>query len=479
MTTASRFVLLFAAAAAVAACARGSDGSSPRSAYAAETTRTRPAAPDRARQDSLDDSRQTAITRAVAEVSPAVVTVQTEQVQQAQPDIFDWMMGAAPRSRSEAGLGTGIIIEPNGVIVTNAHVVAGAQQVSVMLPSGAVYPAKVIGVDATQDVAVIKIDASHLPIVTLGNSNDVIVGEWAIAIGNPYGFMLGNPEPSVTVGVISGTRRNLVDGTGGPQAYFDMIQTDAAINPGNSGGPLVNADGQVIGINSSIYTPSGGSVGLGFAIPIDRVKHDVDDLLRYGQVRRPWIGVKLRVPNSDNIREAIAQHATIATVVPGSPAGRAGLEPGDVIVSENGRAVHNMYDWEGALLDLGVGQTVQLAIRRGDRTFDVSVLTENLPEVNAPKVEVLKQLELVTVTPAIRAERNLRSRAGALVFKVSQSMAAQLGIKTGDVIVRINNVDIRTADDASRALSRFAGRGPIRMYLERSGTFYVTDFEIR
>ncbi len=429
--------------------------------------------------DSVSASRQTAITRAIARVSPAVVTVQTEQVQQAQPDLFDWMWGNGARSRSEAGLGTGVVIRPDGVIVTNAHVVADANKISVMLPSGAVYPATVKGVDATQDVAVITIDAKNLPVAVLGNSDSVIVGEWAIAIGNPYGFMLGNPEPSVTVGVISGTGRNLVAGANGPQAYFDMIQTDAAINPGNSGGALVNADGQVIGLNSSIYTPSGGSVGLGFAIPINRVKHDVDDLLTHGEVRRPWIGVKLRVPTSSNIREAIAQRAEIATVVPGSPAARAGLQVGDVIVSENGRTIHNMYDWEGALLDLGVDQEVRLEMRRGSRTFATTVSTVNLPEVDAPKVEVLKQLELVTVTPAIRAERNLRSRAGALVFKVSNRMANELGIQTGDVIVRINNVDVTSADDASQALNRFAGRGPIRMYLERSGTFYVTDFEIR
>ncbi len=451
----------------------------PGESSAAQTARTTSPPPRAATTDTVSASRQTAITRAIAKVSPAVVTVQTEQVQQVQPDLFDWMWGNAPRSRSEAGLGTGVVIRSDGVIVTNAHVVADANKISVMLPSGAVYPAKVKGVDATQDVAVIKIDATNLPVAVLGNSDSVIVGEWAIAIGNPYGFMLGNPEPSVTVGVISGKGRNLVAGADGPQAYFDMIQTDAAINPGNSGGALVNADGQVIGLNSSIYTPSGGSVGLGFAIPINRVKHDVDDLLTHGEVRRPWIGVKLRIPNSNNIREAIAQHAEIATVVPGSPAARAGLQAGDVIVSENGRTIHNMYDWEGALLDLGVDQDVRLDVRRGSRSFNVTVRTVNLPEVDAPKVEVLKQLELVTVTPAIRAERNLRSRSGALVFKVSNRMASELGIQTGDVIVRINNVDITSADDASRALNRFAGRGPIRMYLERSGTYYVTDFEIR
>ena len=467
---ARRFFSLAAVAAAFAACSRPAESS-------AQSSRALPPPPSRS--DSVSDSRQNAITRAVAKVSPAVVTVQTEQVQQVQPDMWNWFLNSGPTSRAEAGLGTGVVIRADGVIVTNAHVVAGAQKISVMLPDGAVYPAKILGVDATQDVAVIKIDARNLPVATLGNSDHVLVGEWAIAIGNPYGFMLGNPEPSVTVGVISGTGRNLVAGANGPQAYFDMIQTDAAINPGNSGGALVDADGDVIGVNSSIYTPSGGSVGLGFAIPINRVRHDVDDLLAHGEVRRPWIGVKLQVPSSDNVRDAIAQHAVIATVVPGSPAARAGLRPGDVIVRENDRTIHNMYDWEGALLDLGVGQSVRLHMRRGDREFDTTVNTVDLPEVDAPKVEVLKQLELVTVTPAIRAERNLRSQAGALVFKVSDSMAQQLGIQTGDVIVRINDVNIRTAGDASRALDHFAGGGPIRMYLERSGTYYATDFEIR
>ncbi|HEY2851570.1 MAG TPA: trypsin-like peptidase domain-containing protein [Gemmatimonadaceae bacterium] len=425
-------------------------------------------------------SRRTALTEAVALVAPAVVTVQTEIVQRVAPDPFDWFFGGGgDQSQRSAGLGTGFIIRPNGVIVTNAHVVAGATQVSVMMRDGKTFPAKILGADETNDLAVIKIDANSLPVAKIGNSDNLLVGEWAIAIGNPYGFLLGNPEPSVTAGVISGTGRNLVARAEGAAAYFDMIQTDASINPGNSGGPLVNADGEVIGVNSSIYSTSGGSIGLGFAIPINRATRVVEDLLEHGAVRRPWIGVKLRVTGNDNVRAAIAQGAVIGTVVPGSPAEKAGLQPGDVILQEGTRPVRNQFDWEAALLDLHVGQPATLRISRGSREMNVQVPVADQPEVTAPKVQVLKELELVTVTAAIRAERNVRSSQGALVFNVSDRVANDLGIQRGDVIVQINRTRIRSAEDAAQALNYYGGRGPIRMFLERDGQIFITDFIIR
>jgi serine protease Do len=300
-----------------------------------------------------------------------------------------------------------------------------------------------------------------------------------VAIGNPYGFVLGNPEPSVTAGVVSGVGRNLLARGEGSAAYFDMIQTDASINPGNSGGPLVNGDGEVIGVNSSIYSPSGGSVGIGFAIPINRVRHVVDDLLAHGVVRRPWIGVRLRYPRTDNPREALATGAVIATITSGSPAAAAGLQPGDAIVRVGARAVRNPFDWEAALLDMRVGQSVPLHVRRGSRELDVTVTTRDLPEVNAPRVQVLRELELVTVTPAIRAERNIRSKSGALILNVGQATGNELGVQQGDVIVQINRTPIETAEDAARALNYYGGRGVIRMFLEREGAVYSTDFIIR
>jgi serine protease Do len=318
-----------------------------------------------------------------------------------------------------------------------------------------------------------------LPVAKLGNSDNLLVGEWAVAIGNPYGFVLGNPEPSVSVGVVSAVGRNLVAPSEGQAAYFDMIQTDAAINPGNSGGPLIDADGEVIGVNSSIYSTSGGSIGLGFAIPINRAARVMDDLLTHGSVRRPWLGLKLQHVTSDNPRDVLAAGAIVATVVPSSPAAKAGIVPGDAIVQVGTRPIRNEYDWEAALLGLRVGDAVHLRVRHGGETRDVVATVGDLPEVTAPKVQVLRELELTTVTPAIRADRGIRSRAGALITSVSDRVAAELGIQPGDVVVQINRTPITSADDAARALDYYGGRGPIRMFLERSGEIFITDFSIR
>jgi len=429
--------------------------------------------------DQVSQSRRNAITNAVARVSPAVVTVQTEAVDQSRQDPFDVFFGGSPRPRTQAGLGTGFIVRKDGVIVTNAHVVAGANKVSVMMRDGTVFPARVLGTDETNDLAVLKIDAKNLPEVSLGNSTSLLIGEWAIAIGNPYGFYLGNPEPSVSVGVVSATQRNLIAPADGGASYFDMIQTDAAINPGNSGGPLVDADGDVIGVNSSIFSPSGGSVGLGFAIPINRAVRVVDDLLTHGALRTPWIGVFLQQRQSNNPRDILTQGAVIATVTPGSPADKAGLKPGDVILREGSRVVHNPFDWSAALLDLRVGSTARLRVRRGNREFDVDVNIVDRPEVNAPKVQVLRELELVTVTPAIAAERNLRRRSGALIYNISPNASDQTGLVKGDVIVQINNRAISSAQDVANIIDSLRGAATLQVVVERQGQYFITRFGVR
>jgi serine protease Do len=428
--------------------------------------------------EEISSQRRTAITAAVAKVAPAVVTVQTEVVEAVPADFYEQFFGGRSGRRMAAGLGSGFIVRPDGVIITNAHVVSGATRISVAMRDGTTYQAKLLGADETNDLAVIKIDAKNLPVAPLGSSSNLLIGEWAIAIGSPFGFLLANSEPSVTAGVVSGTGRNLAAESNGSGIYVDMIQTDASINPGNSGGPLVNAMGEVIGVNSSIYSPSGGSVGLGFAIPINRVKRVTEDLLAHGVIRRPWVGIKLQTPRPGT-PAVQARGVTVSAVVPGSPAARAGIQAGDILVQSRDRQIHSAYDWEAERLELRVGEEVPLILRRGARDIKVDVKVSDLPEVNAPKVTVLREIQLVTLTPAIRAERNIRRANGALVQSVSQRVADQLGIQAGDVILQINRVPVADAESAARALDYYAGRGAIVMYIERQGQVYTTEFVIQ
>jgi serine protease Do len=442
----------------------------------ARPTGTLPAPPA---STTIDASRRTAITQAVARVAPAVVTVQTEILQRVAADPFEAFFGGQSGQRITPGLGSGFIVRQDGVIVTNAHVVAGATRVSVALRDGTTYPAQIVGVDETNDLAVLKIEKSGLPVAPLGNSDNLLIGEWAIAIGNPYGFLLGNSEPSVTAGVISGTGRNLVGASEGGGMYVDMVQTDAAINPGNSGGPLLNALGEVVGVNSSIYSPSGGSIGLGFAIPINRARRVADDLLAHGAVRRPWIGVKLQLPTGDNPRAVINSGVVVASVVPGSPAARGGLRPGDVIVAAGTRTLRSPFDWEAELLDLRVGESVPLKVMRGNSQQTINVTVADMPEVSAEKVQVLREMELVTLTPAIRAERGVRSPRGAVIYRTTDRITNEIGLQSGDVIVQINRTPISSADEAAKAIDYYGGRGPIQLFFERGGRVYSTDFQLR
>ena len=468
------FAKRFTAAALAAASLMGCQGASPADSLAQSVPKTSTTPPQ-----AVSASRRTAITEAVARVAPAVVTVQTEVVERVPVDPFDMIFGRQSGQRIGAGLGSGFITDPTGTIITNAHVVAGATRVSVAMRDGKTFPAKVLGVDEQNDLAVLKIDAKGLPTAPLGNSDDVIIGEWAIAIGNPYGFLLGNTEPSVTAGVISATGRNLIGQAEGGGAYVDMIQTDASINPGNSGGPLVNADGVVIGVNASIYSPSGGSVGLGFAIPINRAKRVAEDLVAHGRLRQPWIGIKVQQPSGRDPRAALNAGVTVTAVVTGSPAAKAGIEAGDQIVRAGTRTLKNPFDWEAERLDLRVGEQLPLVIRRGSRELNMNVEVADLPEVSAPKVAVVKELELVTLTPAIRAERGIRTSKGAVVYNVSDRISNEVGIQKGDVIVQINRITINTADDVKTALDTYAGRSAMRVVWEREGRIYYNDIVIQ
>lgn len=477
MIAVTRFSFLVGTALIAAAC----QGTAPDSS-AAQSRTLPPAtaiAPGPVPAQSISASRRTAITTAVERVAPAVVTVQTETVERVPMDYFEYFMGGRSGERRSAGIGSGFIVRADGVIVTNAHVIGGANKVSVALRDGTTYDAKVVGVDENNDLAVVKIAATKLPLAPLGSSSDLLVGEWTIAIGNPFGFVLGNSEPSVSVGVVSAVGRNLAGRGEGGGVYVDMIQTDAAINPGNSGGPLVNAMGEVIGVNSSIYSPSGGSVGLGFAIPIDRTKRIVEDLLEHGAVRQPWVGLRLQSPQVDNARAAATAGAIVGRIVPGSPADKAGVRVGDQIVRAGMRVVRNPFDWEARLLDIRVGETVPLVIKRGGRDMNVSVTVADAPEVSAPKVTVLSELQLISLTDVLRQERGIASAAGALVYKVSDRISDQIGLQPGDVIVQVGRSRIGSAEAASTAIDREGSRGVVMLVFERNRQLLQTSFTLR
>src|SRR5437667_11294753 len=254
--------------------------------------------PHLAAQDrsSPGKSRQTAIVTAAARLAPAVVSVNVLRRERQLPqDPFDLFFMPRGSEQVVEGYGSGFIISPDGVVITNQHVTQGAEQIVVTTRDGRDLPAKVLGEDPLTDIAVLRVNGSDLPVAPLGQSTDLMIGEWVLAIGNPFAYLLGNSEPTVTAGVVSATGRNLLPSEGQAGIYVGMIQTDAAINPGNSGGPLANASGQVVGVNSYILTPSGGSVGVGFAIPIERAVRVADELRRFGTVRRAWVGIDVAV----------------------------------------------------------------------------------------------------------------------------------------------------------------------------------------
>ena len=254
-----------------------------------------------------------------------------------------------------------------------------------------------------------------------------------------------------------------------------MIQTDAAINPGNSGGPLVNAAGEVIGMNSVIYTPSEGSVGLGFAVPINRVKRVADDLIAHGTISQPWIGVVLRQPNTSNPRDAIAMGAIVESVTPSSPVADAGIKSGDQILRVGAQNIRNYYVWESAQLDLRVGDRVTLHVKRGSNELDVPLRVADRPEISAKKVKVLKDLQAITLTPAIRADKGIRSTAGAYVYSITPELSSETYLQKGDVIVQLGNASVRSADDLATLFDRVTGRGRFTLAFERGGRIlYVT-----
>jgi serine protease Do len=374
-----------------------------------------------------------------------------------------------------SGLGSGFAIDNQGTILTNDHVVQSADSVIVVDADGRTFQAAVIGRDELTDLAVLRIPPGRIPAAPLGRSSDLMVGEPAIAIGNPYGSFLANSEATVTRGVISGVDRDIRATGQRDVLYADMVQTDASINPGNSGGPLVNIQGEVIGVNSSIFSSSGGSQGLAFAIPIDRAVRVARELRDFGRIRRPWVGADIATISSDTFVAV----ASVRRVAPASPASRAGLEESDVILTLDGRPVRGALDWEIGLLDAGVGEQVAVEFQRGAEAREATLEIEELPSESAERIEALRGLELVTLTAGIAIERDLAVESGALIVQVEGALARRTGIRENDVIVAINRREVRSAEEARDYLGAAAQAGWVELVISRRGATLVTSFPIR
>jgi serine protease Do len=322
----------------------------------------------------LNISRHNTITRAVQMIEPAVVSVnviRTEIVRRFTDPFENPFFGFfdfAPYKRRVKAIGSGLIFNEEGYVITNSHVVEGATEIKIILTDGRQYDGNLIGTSNVQDIAIIKISGDNLPSAKFGKSSNLIIGEWAIAVGNPYGFLIKDSKPSVSVGVISAINRNFAEGREG-KVYRKMIQTDAAINPGNSGGPLVNIYGEVIGINTFILSESGGSIGIGFAIPIDRVKKIAAELIRYGKIRDIWFGFKVQELNpmlAEYLNLKSTDGVLVAHVDKNGPAARAGMKKLDVIIEINDIIIKNTDDAELAVTDIAVGDKIRISILRNN-----------------------------------------------------------------------------------------------------------------
>ncbi len=419
------------------------------------------------------------------ELKPAVVNVSTKRVEEGRRRLeesgdeqgpfnqfFRQFFGDQPR-RTVRSLGSGFIVNADGYVVTNNHVVDGATEIKVTLADGRELAAKVLGRDPKTDLALLKIDATGLPLIALGDSTQLQVGEPVMAIGNPFGL-----EQTVTTGIVSATGRVIGEGP-----YDDFIQTDASINPGNSGGPLINGKGQAVGINTALVSQTGGSVGIGFAIPINLAKPVLTQLAAAGRVERGYLGVAVQRVTPDlakTFKLEGPQGALVASVAAGSPAMNAGVKRGDVIVEYDGHRIARSDALPRVVAETPVGKDVALVVVRDGKPVTLSVKVARLAE--APERAVAESnttaplgLTVQTLTPALARQFGLHESVGVLVRGVEgASPAADAGVQPGDVIAEIDRQPVKSVDDLERAIDkRHPGSSTLLLVHRNGGDLYI------
>ena len=443
---------------------------------------------------SMMEGRPQSFAGLVKAVKPAVVNISTTQVikqrrfrgMPGQPghesdpfhdffgdDFFDKFFGDMPQKElKRKSLGSGFIISKDGYILTNTHVVDNATEIKVSLSDEKVYEAEVIGRDPKTDIALIKIKANgDLPIVPLGNSDELEVGDWVLAIGNPFGL-----DQTVTAGIVSAKGR--VVGAG---PYDNFIQTDASINPGNSGGPLFNTKGEVVGINTMIFSQSGGNIGIGFAIPVNMAKEILAQLREKGKVTRGWLGVMIQhvTPElAESFGLAKEKGALVSDVVKGSPAEAAGLRRGDIVLSYDGKDLYKMNDLSRLVGATSVGKEVDLLVLREGKEMKVKVKIGEMKEekeATAEKGEKDLGMNVREITPEIARYFSLEDTAGVIVADVEEdSVAAEAGIMKGDIIKEINRVPVKNISDYRKALKAPKGNTLLLLIKRGESTLFVT-----
>jgi serine protease Do len=425
-------------------------------------------------------------------VGPAVVKIESEKVEKVSSfgfgfedqmpfdDFWNRFFGQ-PRQREQeqrlTAQGTGFLLSEDGYIATNYHIVENAVKVQVTAQQGENYTAKVMGTDAKSDLALLKIETKNMPFVEIGDSSVLKVGEWVLAIGNPFGL-----EHTVTAGIVSAKGRQLGVGGNVPE-YQDFIQTDAAINRGNSGGPLVNMKGEVVGITSNILAPAGGNIGLGFAIPANLAKKVITQLKEKGRVVRGKIGVTITAI-TDEDRDAFKlkdkKGALVNDVTPGDPADKAGIKQYDVIVAVDGERITDPNDLKLKIADIEPGKKVNITVVRDgkEQTFDVKV-EELEPEEAKVKAEGEDKdlgFSVRELTASLARRYGLRTQEGLIITQVRRySEAERKGLAVGDIIIEVNRKRVSTVDELDRIIKQFESGQAIILLVRREGDGQSVD----
>jgi serine protease Do len=404
-------------------------------------------------------ARRTPVVAVAEKVSPAVVNIAAESMVR---DVDPFFGGIFTPQRRAQSLGSGLVIEPSGIVLTNAHVIEGASRIVVTLLDGRELQADLLGSDHDADLAVLKLAAHDLRAVPLGQSSDLMIGETVVAIGNPFGL-----SRTVTMGVLSAVGRT-VPSESGERLFTDFLQTDASINPGNSGGPLVNILGEVIGINSAIVS---GANGIGFAIPADRARRVVTDLLRYGELRPVWSGARLVTVDEELARRSrlpVQHGALVRKVYPGSPAASAGLQENDVIVAAAGHPVASREDVITAIYTVPADSPIALEVRRAGRSLRL-VLRAQPPSQGTGLAVLERSVGLVVGG----------GRGELAVQRVLRGSAAdRRGLAAGDLILGANGQRVASADDLAREVLRAMDRGSLLLAVQRGPFVYNLEFAL-